>query len=126
MPGVFVLLWSTGFIGAKLGLPYVEPMTFLGIRFAIVAAVLLVLSFLLKARWPGSWTALGHIVVAGLGIHAIYLGGVFASIHQGTPAGVSALIVCLQPLLTAIAAGPSRAARSVRAGEEQGTEEPTE
>ncbi len=106
MPGLFVFLWSTGFIGAKLGLPYIEPMTFLGIRFVIVAAVLLVLSYFMKAPWPRSWAAVGHIVVAGLGIHAMYLGGVFASIHQGVPAGVSALIVCLQPLLTAIAAGP--------------------
>ncbi len=106
MPGVFVLLWSTGFIGAKLGLPYIEPMTFLGIRFLIVAAVLLALSYFMKAPWPRSWAATGHIVIAGLGIHALYLGGVFASIDQGVPAGVSALIVCLQPLLTAIAAGP--------------------
>ncbi len=106
LPAVFVLLWSTGFIGAKLGLPYAEPMTFLTVRFAIAAAILLLLVLAVRAPWPKTWAAAGHIAMAGLLLHGGYLGGVFASINLGVEAGVSALIVSTQPLLTAIAAGP--------------------
>lgn len=106
MPGVFVLLWSTGFIGAKFGLPYAEPMTFLVLRFAIVTVLLCVFAGLTAAPWPKSWREAGHIAVAGLLLQAIYLGGVFASIYHGVPAGISALIVGIQPLLVAAAAGP--------------------
>lgn len=106
MPGLFVFLWSTGFIGAKLGLPYAEPLTFLGLRFVIVAVFLLVVTLVARAPWPRSWREAGHVAVAGLLLHGVYLGGVFASIHQGVPAGVSALIVGIQPLLTAVVVGP--------------------
>ena len=106
MPAVFVFLWSTGFIGAKLGLPSAEPMTFLALRFALVAAAFLAFVLIVRAPWPASWAEAGHIAVVGLLLHGVYLGGVFASIHQGVEAGVSALIVGAQPLLTAIAAGP--------------------
>lgn len=106
MPGLFVLLWSTGFIGAKLGLPYAEPMTFLIVRFAIVTVLLAGFAALTGASWPGTWQEAGHIAIAGLLLHGIYLGGVFASIFHGVPAGVSALIVGIQPLLVAAAAGP--------------------
>ncbi len=106
MPGLFVLLWATGFIGAKFGLPYAEPMTFLAIRFAIVTALVLGLALATGAPWPRSWRLAGHIAVVGLLLHGVYLGGVFVSIKQGTPAGVSALIVGIQPLLTAAMAGP--------------------
>ncbi len=106
MPAVFVFLWSTGFIGAKLGLPYAEPMTFLALRFAIVAALLLPVALIMGAPWPKSWREVGHIAVMGLLMHGLYLGAVFASIHFGVEAGVSALIVSLQPLLVAVAAGP--------------------
>lgn len=105
MPGLFVLLWSTGFIGAKLGLPYAEPFTFLIIRFAIVTVLLTAFAAVTRAPWPASWSEAGHIAVAGLLLHATYLGGLFASIHQGVPAGVSALIVGIQPLLVAAVAG---------------------
>lgn len=105
MPALFVLLWSTGFIGAKFGLPYAEPATFLILRFAIVAALLGVIALATKAPWPTSPGAMGHMVVAGLLLHGVYLGGVFASIAHGVPAGVSALIVGIQPLLTAALAG---------------------
>ena len=105
-PGVFVFLWSTGFIGAKLGLPSAEPMTFLAVRFLMVSAALLAFVVIVRAPWPSSWAAAGHIAVAGLLLHGVYLGGVFASIDLGVEAGVSALIVGAQPLLTAIAAGP--------------------
>ncbi|MCW5731378.1 MAG: DMT family transporter [Alphaproteobacteria bacterium] len=105
MPGLFVVLWSTGFIGAKLGLPYAEPMTFLALRFAIVAALLLALCWIARAPWPASRMEVLHIAIAGLLLHGVYLGGVFASIFHGVQAGVSALIVGIQPLLTAAVAG---------------------
>lgn len=106
MPGLFVLLWSTGFIGAKLGLPYAEPMTFLVLRFAIVTVLLAVFAGLTRAPWPQHWKQAAHIAIAGLLLHGVYLGGVFASIFHGVPAGISALIVGIQPLLVAAAAGP--------------------
>lgn len=106
MPGVFVLLWSTGFIGAKLGLPYAEPMTFLILRFALVTVLLCGFAALSNAPWPKNWGEAGHVAVAGLLLQAVYLGGVFASIFHGVPAGISALIVGIQPLLVAAAAGP--------------------
>ncbi|KAA3629371.1 MAG: DMT family transporter [Proteobacteria bacterium] len=105
-PPLFVLLWSSGFIGAKYGLPYAEPFTFLLIRFALVTAILLVVALAMRAPWPTHWRLIGHIAVAGLMIHATYLGGVFTAIHLGLPAGTAALITALQPLLTAVAAGP--------------------
>ncbi|MCW8837038.1 MAG: DMT family transporter [Rhodospirillales bacterium] len=106
MPAVFVLLWSTGFIGAKLGLPYAEPLTFLSIRFVILTVILLALCLITKAPWPRTMAEAGHIAIAGLLVQATYLGGVFSAIHHGIPAGVAALIVGVQPLLTAVAAGP--------------------
>jgi drug/metabolite transporter (DMT)-like permease len=106
MPGVFVLLWSTGFIGAKFGLPYAEPMTFLALRFALVAVLLALAGLVTRAPWPRGGAALGRLALTGVLVHTVYLGGVFASIHQGVPAAVSALIVGLQPLLTAALAGP--------------------
>lgn len=114
MPGVFVFLWSTGFIGAKFGLPYAEPLTFLSLRFAIVIGLLLALIAATGAPWPASWRAAGHMAVAGALVHATYLGGVFASIAQGVDAGVSALIVGIQPVLTAALAGPLLGERVTR------------
>lgn len=105
-PALFVLLWSTGFIGGKLGLPHAEPLTFLLWRMALVAVVLLAMSAWQKAPWPSSWGTVGHIAVAGLLVHGVYLGGVFGALKQGMPAGSVALIVGLQPLLTALVAGP--------------------
>jgi drug/metabolite transporter (DMT)-like permease len=104
-PGLFVFLWATGFIGARLSAPDAEPFSFLAIRFAIVAGVLAAVALVAKARWP-SRRAAGHALVVGALIHGAYLGGVFWSISNGLPAGVSALIVGLQPLLTALLAAP--------------------
>jgi drug/metabolite transporter (DMT)-like permease len=103
-PALFVVLWSTGFIGAKLGLPYAEPATFLVLRFAFVLALLLPICVVFRARWPGP-SGFGHMFVAGVLLQAGYLGGVFAAIHHGMPAGVSALITGLQPLFTALLGG---------------------
>jgi len=103
-PATFVVLWSSGFIGGKLGLPYAGPLTFLLIRFAAVVAVLLPIAWLLKAAWPRSGRDWAHIAVAGLMLHAGYLGGVFSALSLGMSAGVVALIVGLQPVLTAFLA----------------------
>lgn len=103
-PWVFVILWSTGFIGAKLGLPYVEPATFLEVRFLLVLAILLPLCWVSRAPWPPRRKA-ARMAVSGVLLQAGYLGGVFAAIHHGMPAGVSALITGLQPLVTALLAG---------------------
>ncbi|MBU0723972.1 MAG: DMT family transporter [Alphaproteobacteria bacterium] len=105
MPAVFVVLWSTGFVGAKLGLPYVEPMTMLFMRFVITSTLLLPIVLLLRAAWPKR-EKLKHIALVGLLIQGVYLGGVFLSIHNGLQAGVAALIVSAQPILTAALAGP--------------------
>lgn len=103
-PILFVLLWSTGFIGAKYGLPYAEPYTFLFVRFVCVLAVLFVLIQFLNERWPAAPGLWLHIGVAGMLVHGLYLGAVFTAIDRGMPAGVTALIVGLQPLVTAFLA----------------------
>ena len=104
-PAVFVVLWSTGFVAAKTGLAYAEPLTFLLARFVIVAAAMLAASLIVRAPWPRRTTA-GHIAVVGLLMHGCYLGGVFTSLMLGMPAGLVALIVGLQPILTATIVGP--------------------
>lgn len=105
MPALFVVLWSTGFIGAKFGLPYAEPFTFLSVRFALVIALLAPVAVLTRAPWPTDHRLIGHLAMSGILVHAVYLGGVFAAIHRGLPSGLTALIVGLQPLITALAAG---------------------
>lgn len=106
MPALFVLLWSTGFIGAKFGLPYAEPFTFLFIRFALALLLLIPLVIMMRIRWPSSPRLWTHIAISGLLVHGGYLGGVFYSIDLGMPAGLAALLVGLQPLVTAALAGP--------------------
>jgi len=103
-PGLFVVLWSTGFIGAKLGLPYAEPFTFLSLRFLFVLAILLPICWLARAPWPNR-QGTAHMVMAGVLMQGGYLGGVFASMHLGMPAGISALITGLQPVFTAVLGG---------------------
>ena len=100
MPALFVLLWATGFIGAKLGLPYAPPLKFLLWRFVVVIALMSLVVWLTRAAWPRG-RQLWHVAVAGVLLQAGYLGGVFTAIDLGMPAGVSALIVGLQPILTA-------------------------
>lgn len=98
-PMLFVLLWSTGFIGARFGLPYIEPMTFLAVRMVFVVLIMGVIAFAVQARWPQG-VEIGHSLLAGALVHVLYLGGVFTAISQGVPAGISALIPGLQPILT--------------------------
>lgn len=102
LPGFFVLLWSTGFIVAKFGLPYAPPLTFLLLRFLGVLLILLPCVIALKAPWPVG--KVRHVAVAGLLLQAGYLSGVWCAIKLGMPAGLSALIVGMQPILTAVAA----------------------
>jgi drug/metabolite transporter (DMT)-like permease len=104
-PGLFVFLWATGFIGARLSADNAEPFSFLFVRCLIVAAILTVAAIAFRAPWPGRQAAV-HAMVVGALIHGGYLGLVFWSINNGLPAGVSALIVGLQPLLTALVAAP--------------------
>ncbi|MBX3651332.1 MAG: DMT family transporter [Burkholderiales bacterium] len=105
VPALFVLLWSTGFIGARLGMPHAGPLTFLTLRYLTVLAVMLPLALLLRVRWPATLRDARHIAVSGMLIQGGYLGGVFCAIDAGMSAGVVALIVGMQPLLTAAAAG---------------------
>ena len=105
LPLFFVLLWSTGFIGAKYGLPYAEPFTFLVTRYALVIALMTLVALAMRAPWPANAREAAHIAVTGLLLHGIYLSGVFISIDRGLPAGISALVVGMQPLLTGALAG---------------------
>ena len=104
-PLLFVFLRRTGFIGAKYGLPYAEPLTFLLLRYSALVVLLALLALAGRARWPAEARQWLHLGAAGLLIHALYLGGVFVAISQGLPAGVVSLLVGLQPLLTAVFAG---------------------
>ncbi len=103
-PALFVVLWATGFIGARLGMPHAEPLAFLSLRFAIASGILLSLALLMGAQWPKGRHFL-HSMVVGALLHGVYLGCVFWAIDHGMPAGLSAMIVGLQPLATAILAG---------------------
>ena len=103
-PALFVLLWSTGFVGAKYGLPYAPPFTFLALRLAVAAVLLAVLAAGLRSARMAATGQYGRASVVGLLLHAGYLGGVFFAISRGVPAGVSAVIVSLQPVLTAVLA----------------------
>ncbi|MBK6638273.1 MAG: DMT family transporter [Rhodocyclaceae bacterium] len=104
-PFLFVLLWSTGFIGAKLGLPHAAPLTFLLVRYIAVIALMVLIALAMRAPWPREPRQWLHIGVAGFLVHGLYLSGVFIAIGAGLPAGVTSLIVGLQPLLTAVGAG---------------------
>ena len=98
-PVLFVFLWSTGFIGARYGLPYIEPLTFLSVRMAFVVVIMAAIALIGRAKVPDA-RGVQHALVAGSLVHGLYLGGVFTAISQGVPAGISALIPGLQPILT--------------------------
>ena len=102
MPAVFVLVWSTGFIVARYGMPNAPPMTFLALRYALSIACFLPWIWLARLAWPRGRMAAFHLAVTGLLMQAGYLGGVWAAVKLGMGAGLIALIVGLQPLLTAI------------------------
>ncbi len=102
MPLVFVLIWSTGFIVARYGMPYGPPFTFLALRYALSVICFLPWIWWSRSRWPSDRWQWGHLAVTGVLMHACYLGGVWAAVKAGMGSGVSALIVGLQPVLTAI------------------------
>jgi len=101
MPLIFVLLWSTGFVGAKYGLPYADPFAFLAVRLALASALLAGLAALTRSPLPASRAQYRQAGIVGLMLHAGYLGGVFFAIGDGLPASVAAVVVSLQPVLTA-------------------------
>jgi drug/metabolite transporter (DMT)-like permease len=103
-PAAFVLLWATGFIGARYAMHWCEPFLFLTARFAIAGAVIALIATIGGVNWPTRRIA-AHAIIAGSLIHGVYLGAVFWAIRNGLPAGMSALIVGIQPLLTALIAG---------------------
>ncbi len=102
MPAVFVLIWSTGFIVAKFGLPYAPPLTFLAIRYFFSIVCFLVWIMLARASWPRGRAQWLHLVVTGVLMHGGYLGGVWVAVKGGMGSGLTALIVGLQPVLTAL------------------------
>lgn len=102
MPLVFVLIWSTGFIVARYGMPHAPPFKFLALRYALSIACFLPWIWLARTRWPQGTMQWRHLAVTGVLMHAGYLGGVWAAVKAGMGSGVSALIVGLQPVLTAI------------------------
>ncbi len=100
-PLIFVVLWSTGFIGSKYAVPYAEPFTILALRMYLSLLLFWGLILHYKAKWP-DWSGAKHSMVVGVMVHAAYLGGVFAAIKAGMPAGIASLLVGLQPVLTAL------------------------
>ncbi len=104
-PLLFVFLWSTGFIGAKYGLPYAEPLSFLLTRYGLVIVLMTAIALATAAPWPTRRRDWLHIGVSGVLVHAVYLGGVFVAIKHGLSAGVTALVVGMQPLLTGLGSG---------------------
>lgn len=103
-PNLFVALWATGFIGARYAMPWAEPFTFLAVRFVLAFALLALILMLRRSR-QASRAGILNALAAGALMHGVYLGGVFWAIRHGMPAGISALIVGLQPLITAVLAG---------------------
>jgi drug/metabolite transporter (DMT)-like permease len=101
---LFVLLWSTGFVGAKYGLPYADPFIFLSVRVLIAALILFVIAALMKAPIAIGTSAITRSSLIGFFLHACYLGGVFYSISKGLPAGVAAVVTSLQPVLVSLLA----------------------
>ena len=104
IPWLFVLIWSTGFVAAKYGLPYAEPFTLLSYRNGLTLIVLFIIMQVKKSIWPSSGWAFIHLMVTGLLIHGVYLGGVFQAIKWEIPIGLTAMIIGLQPLVMAFIA----------------------
>jgi drug/metabolite transporter (DMT)-like permease len=106
IPALFVLLWATGFFIGKLGLPYAPPFTILLLRFVAASVMMIGASLVLRAPWPRNPRQAAHVAVVGVLLQTVYLGGCYAAMAAGLPAGVTALVVGLQPLLTATIVGP--------------------
>ena len=106
LPLFFVLIWSTGFIAARLVAPYSDPLTFLCYRYLLTIAAFAIIAIAVGAPWPRGLRAWANALIAGVLLQGIYLGGVFWAVNDGLPAGIAALVVGLQPLLTAVLAFP--------------------
>lgn len=102
MPAVFVLIWATGFIVARYGMPYAPPFSFLMLRYLLSIACFLAWIVLARVRWPQTPAQWLHLGVTGALMHGAYLGGVWAAVKAGMGSGLSSLIVSIQPVLTAI------------------------
>ena len=100
----FVVVWGSGFVATKIGLQYAPPLTFLTLRYIFGTACLIPLVLYLRPKWPATRAEFGHVLVAGLLMHAVQLGGSHYSQYLGMPAGITALVLAVQPLLTAIIA----------------------
>jgi drug/metabolite transporter (DMT)-like permease len=113
MPAVFVLIWSTGFIVARYGMPHAPPLGFLALRYALSVLAFGVWIALARAAWPKGRAQWAHLAVTGVLMHAGYLGGVWAAVKIGIGAGTVALIVGLQPVLTALWLSATQGAHSI-------------
>jgi drug/metabolite transporter (DMT)-like permease len=102
MPAVFVLIWSTGFIVARYGMPHAPPLTFLAVRYFLSVVCFALWAVTVRAAFPATGRQWGHLAVTGILMHAGYLGGVWAAVKSGMGAGLTALLVGLQPVLTAV------------------------
>jgi drug/metabolite transporter (DMT)-like permease len=102
MPWVFVLIWSTGFVVARFGMPHSPPLTFLSMRYGLSLLCFLGWVWWAEVPWPRERAQWGHLAVVGMLLHAGYLGGVWAAVKAGIGAGTVALLVGLQPVLTAL------------------------
>ena len=102
MPAVFVLIWSTGFIVARYGMPHAPPFSFLAMRYALSIFCFSIWIYFAKVKWPQTRQEYLHLAMTGILMHAGYLGGVWAAVKAGMGSGLSALIVGFQPVLTAI------------------------
>lgn len=102
-PALFVVIWASGYLVAKAVALHADPLTFLTVRYSGVAVLMTALALLVRAPWPRSGRELTHLAVAGVSMQAIHLGAVWIAVKHGMPAGLAALIVNVQPLLTAAA-----------------------
>ena len=106
LPGIFVVIWATGFIVAGIVAGRADPLTFLSARHALSIVVFAALSFAAGARWPREFRPWRDAMLAGMLLHGFYIGGVFWAVSHGLPAGLTGLVTGLQPLLTAMLAMP--------------------
>ncbi len=102
-PALFVAIWSTGWVSARYGADYSDPLTFLAVRFALAVGAMLIIIGISKAEWPTGRDIL-HAMMSGVLLHALYLGGVWWAIAHGVPTGISGLVAAIQPILTAFLA----------------------
>ena len=105
-PPLFVLIWATGFIVARLVAPHAEPLTFLFVRYGLAILVLTAVAGAVRAPWPRTLEGWRDGLVAGVLLHGLYLGAVFWAVRHGLPAGIAALAAGLQPLATGLLVGP--------------------